>query len=437
VQLDPDGVLTLAAVAVCGAAPIIRPRLRWAVQALIVGAAIVAGLGAGLPPARLAVSGVLLVGVVVVASTFASDLHRARDGEYRARAAAQRRAQLLGRVRQLPGRDVATASQAIVEALRELGFDTAGVGLRQGRALEVVHLEGSEIPGGRIAEGEGLSWQAVTLRQTVVSEDYAHDPARLPGRDGVRSTIIAPIPGPDEPLGVVLCARNRPQHPTDEEIEAVEICAGHLGAVIATDRQLLRQRELLRRMHRLDAMRSGFVGEISAEVREQLVAARETTRVLASDQEPVAADVRRRLLEELRVTTEELRSTLDTVLDFSRFQREHREDLEVLDAVTLAERLDQWVEVRGTADAGEAPEVGADPALLGRALELLAATDRPAVRFRADPTGVRLELEDPARLHPLVQTLAEQLIVSGGGEIETDPTPVVVVRRVDPGGGMS
>jgi K+-sensing histidine kinase KdpD len=434
VQLDPDGVMTLAAVAACGAAPIIRPWARWTIQGLIVVAATVAAIGAGLPPARVAVAGVLLVGVVVVASTFAADLHRARDAEVGARAAAQRRAQLLGRLRQLPGRDVATASQAVIDALRSLGFDSAGVALRQGRVLEVVDLEGSAIPEGRIDEGEGLSWQAMTEQRTVVSDDYQRDPGRLPGREGVRSAIISPIPGPDEPLGVVLCSRRRPQRPSDAEIEAVEICAEHLGAVIATDRQLLRQRELLRRMHRLDSMRSGFVAEVSAELREQLVAARDATRVLARDHQRMPPDVRRRMIEELRVTTDELRETIDTLLDFSRFQREHRDDLEVMGATVLAQRLADLVDMRGTVDPATSPDVAADPALLGRALELLADAERPTVGIEADATGVRLTLEEPASLHPLVRSLAEQLAVSGGGEVESDTGSTIVVQRSDPDG---
>ena len=114
----------------------------------------------------------------------------------------------------------------------------AGVLKRHGDDLEMVacseeHWVGSAVP----VDDDVLTGRAVTTGRTVRSDDLEGDD-RFPGtaagsaEHGLRSVLCSPIPGEDQPWGVVGVSGGGPAHWSEDDQTFVESVAATLGAAV-------------------------------------------------------------------------------------------------------------------------------------------------------------------------------------------------------------
>jgi signal transduction histidine kinase len=163
--------------------------------------------------------------------------------------------------------------------------------------------------------------------------------------------------------------------------------------------------------------------------------------VLASHGPALESAHRRRLLGDMASQTDQLRRTIDALLDFSRFQSTRP------GATIVAIGLDELLRPVLRATAAELAVEGAhrhatvlvDAALVRHALELLLAGTgtvetppqlRAAVRDRHVQIGVHAAAETTST-PALVRSLASQLLVSAGAAFEDGPDPAVRLPRAE------
>lgn len=370
----------------------------------------------------------VMVGCVLLLVGLGPPLERRRRRAQRLRGAAQVRVGLLETTRSLPGSDLPAAARIACEGLRSLGFDAAVVTVRRGSAMVPFHGDGiAELTRPLPAEGS-FAGRCMAENRTIVVGDYASEEGRRPERAHLRSVVLAPVRVDGRPVATLSGARHRVAEPGPDEIAIVETVAVHLGRAFATESSLAAQEELLERMRRLDAMRSSFVSQVSDELRERLVVVRRDAQELIAGIDTLTAAERSALLEEVASQADSLRTTIDALLDFSRFQAERPEPELVPVAVgeLLAPLRHAETRVSRSARLTEA-FVRVDAALVRQGLELLlAGSGSDAVlELRPDDDGIRLAVTfaDPtsARRHGrLVQLLAEQLLVAGGARLHAD-----------------
>jgi K+-sensing histidine kinase KdpD len=437
---QPEPYLPLGAALVCSMAPVLRWGVRVPVQLLTVVffAWLLVRAGRSLPEVLLPL--VLLASVTVLATALARDLVESRTAERRARRDAQRRAELLTTVRALPGASLEEAAAAACASMRALGFDAAGCMVVQGDRLVNLHLVGlSALPAD--AGDDGIAGTCVAENRTIVVGDYQADRRSPDGRPEIGSVVVVPIRVEGYAVGSLMGARAQRNAPTPAEVEVAEVLAAHLGAVFATDGTVRRQRELLSRMGQLETMRSSFVAQVSDELRDPLTIVRGVAAVLASHGPALESAHRRRLLGDMASQTDQLRRTIDALLDFSRFQSTRP------GATIVAIGLDELLRPVLRATAAELAVEGAhrhatvlvDAALVRHALELLLAGTgtvetppqlRAAVRDRHVQIGVHAAAETTST-PALVRSLASQLLVSAGAAFEDGPDPAVRLPRAE------
>jgi signal transduction histidine kinase len=422
----PEAFLPVGAALVCAMAPVTRRDVRVPVQATTVALFVLLMVRAGRGWIDVVLATALLASVAVLATALAAELVRVRRRERAARRDAQRRAELLAAVRDLPGNEVAAAAAAACAAMRDLGFEAAGCAVRQGEEMTTLHLDGVPVIG-TPRVGEGLVGAAVAEDRTIVVGDYQLDPRRLAHRPEIRSAVVAPIRVDGRAAGTLMGARRDPGDPRPEEVEITEVLAAHLGAVFSTAGTVRRQRDLLDRMHQLDTMRSGFLAEVSDDLRDPLTVVRGTAATLAGYADRLSPEQRTLLLDRLTAQADQLRRTIDALLDFSRFHSSRSEALvapvpvgDLLGPVAREHELPVDLDP-ALADV----QVRVDAALVGHAIELLAtladpSSDRPVVTVARADADVLVHVgaaESAAERPELARYLAAQLLVAGGGEL--------------------
>jgi len=426
-----DATLFLVGALLCATATISSAGRRLVIQTAAIGGTVLTALAAGLSAAQTIFSAVMLAIVAAAAMGYATDLRKSTEVERRERQAAERRLELLQVVRTLPELDLPAAARATTRALRSLGSDGAGVSLVRADRLVPLDLDGIPPVGRLTTIRQGLAGQAVTEGRTVRVGDYQQAAGRLPDRDDVGAVICVPIRVDGEPVGVTMALRRSPGEPSDADVEIVEVLAAHLGAVMATHQQLANQRMLLRRMDRLDAMRTAFAQEVSDELRDPLTLIRGAGHTVRAHGEGLAAEDRQRLLDRMCVKADELRLVIDALLDFSRFQSSRREP--ELRPITLGELfapLASRIRFEGDLEASQRVEV--DVSLVRHAMQLLLGEQRGWVAARSDDHAVTLtfHLEQEAG-HALLRSLVAQLAVESGAGVRFDERPELTLPRLD------
>jgi K+-sensing histidine kinase KdpD len=436
----PEAFLPLGAALVASMAPVTSWGVRVPVQVLTVGFFAVLLFRAGRSTPDVLLPLVLLVSITVLATALARELVETRRAERRARQDAQRRAGLLTAVRALPGASLKEAAAAACSTMRRLGFDAAGCAVRRGDDILTLHLDG--LPDtDPLRVGEGLAGTCVAEDRTIVVGEYQRDPRRLDARSQVRSAVVVPIRVDGEPVGSLMGARMEAGEPTPAEVEVAEVLAAHLSAVFATDATVRRQRELLARMEQLEVMRSGFVAQVSDELRDPLTVVRGIAETLATHGHVLDPARRVQLFERMGAQTDQLRRTIDALLDFSRFQSTRPEP--TIAAISVRDLLQP---LRHKTDAEvEAQEealdvrVRVDAQLVRHALELLlaatgAVSSVPRLEATLDHGEVRMAVlaDSEASAPPtLVRSLAAQVLVVAGAALDDDPVPVLRLAALD------
>jgi signal transduction histidine kinase len=434
----PEAYLLLTAALVCGLGSLPSRTLRWASQAVTIAAMSLTLAGAQRGMGEQALMVLVLAAVAVISSAFVDELRSARRSMVASRRRAERRQDLLVAVQQLPTERVDAAAAA--RTLRALGYDAAGFAFVRGDRMVAEYVEGMA-DGPPPRRGEGLAWRCVREDRVVVTSDYQREPDRLESRQDVRTAVVVPLRMGGRPVGAIMCARRASSAPTETDIEVAEAVAAHLSGVLSALERERRQRELLERLHRLEAMRSGFVEAVSLELRAPLEAVGEASRALSSADRPSigAPDT---TLDELNHHALELGATIDAVLELSRFRSELGSESQVV-LIELGEVLAPFCSTEGIRVELD-PGVGAltvevDPALLRRACELLGASvprgmpPAPVVlRGRREGDEVELVISPPGAASALARALASHLLVAGGGTLQPDAPATIRIRVADP-----
>ncbi len=417
---EPVGFLPFGAALICAMSAVRRSTIRVLCQSA-------AGLGA---TATLLASGraldetllvvLLLVAVGGLANLLTGSLIDARVRERRARRDAERRSALLAAVRELPGQQPDSAIRAVVRALRTLGFDASGVALLEYGELRTVDLDGLPVlrP---LRPGEGLAGRSLAEDRTTVVERYRDHPDALLERPTVGSAVVAPIRVDEVPTGTVTAVRHHEGPFSSTEVEVVEVLAAHLGGVLASDRSVNRQRELLRRMSELEAMRAGFVAEVSDGLRDPLTVVRGVGQTIATHGEMIPSPRREQLLSRMHSQTAELERTVVELLDFSRFQADHHEPA-WRSVATRALLADVAVETGARLGRASTTLVEIDRPMVAHALALLVRQFEQVVltaRDHGDEVVVGFGTDVAGRAG-LLRSLAAQLLVAGGARLATE-----------------
>lgn len=448
VVIDDEQAIAVVPIAAALAVAVSTMRgraARWSLQLLllaIVGTGLVAN---GRPLADIVLVVTLLASAAFMAEAFSWEMVRARVAEAEARRTAEWRTELLRTARELPGRSVQAAAEAVVATLRSLAFDAAGVGLVEGDRLVGIHLDGIPQVSRPVRRGEGVSWQAIEQGRTIVLDDYQQGEHRLDERPSIRSTVVTPIRVDGRPVGTVMCARNHVGPPSDAEVEIAEVLADHLGGVVAAARRRDRQRQLLHRVEELDRMRSGLVDAVSAELRDPLTIVRGIASILRVHGDRLPPGERRAFLDRLGAQTQDLRRVVDAILDFSRFQAKRgAADLQELPLVEVLAPIvgeDEVVLVPPLGELSGELVVRVDPQLIVFGLQLLTearlGVDGRVHRVRlevvADDEAVTLVRRTDASppISELTVSLASQLLVAAGADVDADDEPRVRLPVAD------
>jgi putative methionine-R-sulfoxide reductase with GAF domain len=436
----PEAYLPLGAALVCSMAPVAIDRIRVSVQ-LITGLFFaVMLLRAGRAGHEALLPLLLLASVAVLSTALARQLVQLRSAERSARRDAQRRTELLKAVRELPGASLEEAAAAACATMRSLGFDASGCAVQRGGQLATLRLDGAPEVSPPLRPGEGLAGACIADNRTIVVGDYQDDARRLSARPEVGSAVVVPIRVDGEAVGSLMGARHERGLPAASEVEVAEVLAAHLGGVFSIDLAVRRQRELLTRMGQLETMRSSFVGQVSDELRDPLTVVRGVAATLATHGPELEATRRTQLLEDMGDQTDQLRRTIDALLDFSRFQSTRPEP--VIAAISLDDLLPPVMRstdaelVSGSVPLETTVEVDAD--LVRHALELLVAGTgvvdaAPQLRLSMEGGRVRIALHadrESSAAPSLVRTLAAQLLVAGGAELAGAPDPSISMPAV-------
>lgn len=442
----PEVYFLLAAAVICSLASIRDRVTRWLGQSALIAGVGYATVAADRPPLDIAVSVGLLLSVAVLVNLLAGELMAAQRSQMQAHADAERRTELLEAVRDLPGSSAEAAVEATIHTLRSLAFDAARVAVLRNGQLHEFGDGGWGDDGVTVPRGEGLKWLAIEEDRTITSPDYQRDGARRDVHRDVRSVVVAPIRVAGHPAGAVVGGRSDPGQPTPAEVEVAEVLAAHLGVVLDTETQVRRQRQLLERMADLDHMRSGFAREVSSELRDPLTIVRTVGEALTRHGDTIDPERRRMLLQQMCDHADDLRQTIDALLDFSRFQA-NREDAEIV-SIPLVDLLAPVL--RGTGASSEpplpalrdlGPVVEADATLVRHALEILLVAgtsdldEEPVgtlVLERSPGTDVVLHVvrHDGSVPSTLVRSLVSQLLVGGGASLADTSKPAVVLRSL-------
>jgi len=434
VNVVVEAGLLLIATALCATTGLTSRVVRSCVQVSIIAVTVVSAIALGVAAIDVAFVGTLLLLVTAVATNYSTEFRRSGQAEQEARQAAERRTALLEAVRALPELHLREAAQIATAALRTLGAAGAGVAVVRDDRVVPIELDGIPPVENLLRVGQGVTGRAIAEKRTAVVEDYRQLADRLPDREHIRSAIAAPIHVGDDVVGAVMAVRDRPGVPTDGQIEVAEVLAAHLGAVVATRRQLDNQRTLLRQMDRLDAMRNAFVKEVSDELRDPLTIIRGAGHTIRRHGEELHDDDRRYLLGRLCDKAEELRNVVTALLDFSRFQASHREPERR--SVSLRELLATFGE-RDLLDVSVPldTQVSVDVALMRHAVALLLDQHSADVEMSLTDESVMVafHLEDGDR-HTLIRSLVAQLAVEAGGTLRFVDVPTLVLPRTHPAG---
>jgi putative methionine-R-sulfoxide reductase with GAF domain len=438
----PEAYLPLGAALVCAMAPVTIGRIRVSVQLLTGIFFAVMLVRAGRPVPDVLLPLLLLASVALLATALARQLVQLRSAERSARRDAQRRADLLAAVRELPGASLDEAAAAACSTMRSLGFDASGCAvLRQGQVV-TLRLDGAPEVAPPLRPDEGLAGDCIAQNRTIVVADHQSDPRSIDARPEVGSAVVVPIRVDGDAVGSLMGARHRRGLPAAAEVEVAEVLAAHLGGVFSTDLAVRRQRELLTRMGQLETMRSSFVGQVSDELRDPLTIVRGVAATLATHGPELDPTRRTQLFDDMGRQTDQLRRTIDALLDFSQFQSTRPEP--VIAPVSLHALLQPVLRATDAELVADAVPLGStvevDAGLVRHALELLVAgtgVEDAAPQLQLSAVGGRVAITlhaDRASSAPptLVRTLAAQLLVAGGAELSGAAEPLIVLPAMEP-----
>ena len=427
-------LVLILAVAVVASAVGYPLRGQVAMYALALVSLVVGSAWAGVDPlgASIALHAGLLAILALVSALVSEHLRNARQRATGSREEAERRAQLLQAVASLSRLDPDEMMHTAVGALRDLGFDAAAVNeLHDGQLVPRAHAGfPPDRPPMELPPGEGIAGRAFRDGETIVVEDYQADPASLGHRPDVGSVVAAPIPGEEEPAGVVLGAREPRGAVPALLVEIVETVARQAGRMLAHAERYDAEHATAARLAELNQMKSMLLASVSSELRAPLTMVRGLGETL--HRRPELLDTDPTLIDRLNANARSLSEMIHDLLDFTRLQSGRYELRgEPVDIAAIA-RESAPVEVE-VETSGPTITIG-DSRLLRRAVrnllqDLQNAFEPMSVHVdgthRPGEVTVSIDLRRTGRLQAsgaIGLTLASEVLASHGADIELDDT---------------
>jgi signal transduction histidine kinase len=344
------------------------------------------------------------VGIVATMVNFlASELLRHIDSLQRSRSTAERWAGLLSTVT-VSTRNMTLDEEPVLERLvssvTELGFDGAGLAIfdheagtfvvthHRGLPLEYVspiHSADAALPGLVRAAG----------RTAVVDEANplppgVHEPLR---EAGFRALVGSPIWVDGWLAGALIGASSHSEQASSQEVDALDLLAGHTGLAIENFRRFEETLHTVERLEELDRLKDDFLATASHEIRTPLTVMLGAGLTLERRWDDLDEPMRLQLLGAMNSNSKTLEGLVSSLLDFARLGSE-TEHLNFgpcsVDALveSVATRLGPlFADHVFSTEIGHELVVEGDPGLLERILDNLLAN---AAKHTPPGTHVRL-----------------------------------------------
>lgn len=285
---------------------------------------------------------------------------------------------LLTAVAEINAFEPMVSAQSLVAAVRELGFEGAGLGVLRGdrfMPLAVQGASGERSPS--IPLDGAVASAAFEADRPLVIDRYGDHPRALPEFAHYGGAILAPVAG-RVTRGILVAARTEPGMPAPHVPDLVHALADLAAVTLDNAERMRLARERRRRLRLLDALVDDFLRRVSEDIRGPLTIARGAGQTLARYDRRLDDVNRSRMLEQLVTSSQTLDAMIADLLDFSR---QPMADLGQLRRIDVAELLTRVAgRVRSSAHvpvavAGDpAGEVETDVALVEFTVE--AAVDR-------------------------------------------------------------
>jgi signal transduction histidine kinase len=306
-------------------------RAQWGLLLFTIGCyvTVLTLTGWDITPAVLSFRISVLAVLVTLVAFVAQELMQQMAGHNDARLESERRASLLASVavaaRSMSALDPAEVLASVVEAARNLEFESTAVGLyddegnyRMVRSVDVPQsLAQRAVP-----VTAGVVGQVWRERRTVTTERYADEPWAIPElkQQGIRVAIATPIWSQGKLVAALVCGSSSRHHLGKQEVEAFEMLAAQTGAALYTARRFEDEHRTVERLSDLDRLKSDFLSNVSHELRTPLTVIIGNGKTLSEQWDRLDEAIKVELVDRLNANALSLNSIITTLLDFSRIE---------------------------------------------------------------------------------------------------------------------
>ena len=263
---------------------------------------------------------------------------------FRARTAAERRAELLASLLRTHDLDPEVVLRSVADGLVGLGFDVASIREVDREAGVARIIEG--VARGELSVEEELplsSPEFVLLQRTaapVVLERGVSEPVSLEDL-GLHTALLFPVLDEEEVVAVV-AAGAVDRAPNREAIDAAELLVAQAGAALRRARAYLRDQETTEELQRLEQRTQDFISTVSHELRTPLTVVQGLGSTLEQRWDDLDAARREDLLRRIDANADRLATMVTRLLDTSQLSRG------ALEVTPVEVRLGPWL--RATID---------------------------------------------------------------------------------------
>ncbi|MFO8009540.1 MAG: ATP-binding protein [Dehalococcoidia bacterium] len=231
------------------------------------------------------------------------------------------------------------------ELKKSIPMDRACIVLPEGNELKFFPLSsGMETPPG---QGEGrISYEGTACEWVVANKSMLYEPD-LAGQSGfadrfyyigqgIRSVVHLPLISRGEVFGVFSVGSTRPEAYTKRDLVFVEQVAGHLSLTMDNARLYSRERSEWTNLQAMNKQRDEFFNIISHELKTPLTSIKSSSELLVEELGSDERDPLRRLVENIRRSTERMEAMMEDLVDITRSRSAALEvDLRPMDLVPV------------------------------------------------------------------------------------------------------
>lgn len=173
------------------------------------------------------------------------------------------------------------------------------------------------------AKDTGSEWVAKT-RTPLVEPDLARGPRFWTGNihleQGIRSMVYLPLLSQGEVFGTFIVGSSTPDAYTDNDVAFLEQVANHLSLTMENARLYTRERGERHRLEAINKQREDFLSMISHELKTPLTSIKSSSELLSEELARDRNSTRKRLIQNIRRSTDRLESMLNNMLEMVRMR---------------------------------------------------------------------------------------------------------------------